>query len=315
MNNQHFQLSAPQTSGKQTEDQNSWGLNRLQTQLKSFRNRIDFTLRNAFCWTWGDYLEKSLPEKHLNGTNLKNGHQTELLATLTKKYFCEESDGQKSLLFRSYRLYEVMNTLFWLDVIEKKEPGLFQICAGYQPNAQFQALDVGAKNWSYVDALAAFIEYQMKSQENRPWQLTGVELDPHRRYVSLKTRGQAARHFSAALPNTAYQVGNVLDWQTPVDLITHFLPFVTVEPLLYWGLPAYFFQPQAILSHCINLLKSKGILVIVNQGEEEYQEQQVLINKALHDHTLSVSVLPLGKLENPFMDYVYPRYGVLVCKH
>jgi hypothetical protein len=204
------------------------------------------------------------------------------------------------------RAREVFTYLDWLDGFQQAAPDAFRQafakadCLGW--------LDVGAKNWAYSDALAAFI----RENQVGTFRLDGIELDPHRRYLNFQTRRQAALAHSQILPNTTYHEGDVLQWTQPVRIISHFLPFVFREPHLAWGLPLSHFKPEAILMHELSLLEPDGLLLIVNQGEAEAEAQQALLVQAAD--TVPICVKSLGQLPARFIEYQYPRYGWICVK-
>jgi hypothetical protein len=268
------------------------------TRLKSDRNRLEFALRNFVRLPAPAYREPNEPKDNL-------------LADLPEALAKAEILHQRYDLSRLYRsatrqrTLETLSYLEWLDYLANLEPGWFERAFQTEP---FRWLDVGAKNWAYVEALQAFI----RARTDAPFRLDGVELDPNRRYTNFRTRRQYAEHFIQPLPEARYHAGNILAWQQPTAIISHFLPFVFRDPLLDWGLPGQCFQPQAILSHVLSLLPPDGLLLIVNQGEDEAREQEALF-QAVARH-LPIRWQSLGQLPASFIQYRYARYGWL-CAH
>jgi hypothetical protein len=82
---------------------------------------------------------------------------------------------------------------------------------------------------------------------------------------------------ASLLPDCRYLAGDVRDLKGSYACITWFLPFVFVEPHQAWGLREKQFEPEGVLKHVLGLLESGGWLLIINQGEEEYQEQGRLL--------------------------------------
>jgi hypothetical protein len=138
-----------------------------------------------------------------------------------------------------------------------------------RPAAVRRALDVGSKNGIHLPALHAVLPV--------PW--TMVELDAHRRYGTGHTRAARAAALLAAYTDCRFLAASITDVGAAerFDVITWSLPFVFLEPLRRWGLPARFFRPEALLAHVLSLLSPDGVLHIANQGEAERDEQLRLL--------------------------------------
>lgn len=163
-------------------------------------------------------------------------------------------------------------------------------------------LDVGAKNWSYAEAL-----YRLLKSNRNPVSLYGLEVDAYRRYVDRHNRLEYAEAFTRHLPDARFVPGDVLAWNRPVHGASMFLPFVFREPCLAWGLPGEFFQPGAILRHVVGLLKPGGVLLITNQDEDETTEQRRMLAPWVEAGILSVA--QRDRMPDSFLEYRYPRYG------
>lgn len=272
----------------------------LTDVLQSTRNRTGFAMRGLLRWQGLPYHERPF-----NPDSLLREFSPETLPEYTRLH--QEYSLSAGLQEASReRQLETWNYLDWLDGFYRQNPEAFQRI--FEASDTLRWLDVGAKNWSYVEAITGF----MQAHYDGSFQVDGVELDPHRRYADLRTRGQAANYFIRHLPQATYHEGNILDWKTPADVITHFLPFVLSDPLLAWGLPKRFFQPQAILEHLIALLTPDGILLIVNQGEAEAEAQEALLKNA--EKTFRIRYQKSGPLPDRFVGYRYPRFGWLCRK-
>ena len=212
--------------------------------------------------------------------------------------------AERQTAMSAQRFLENLAYLEWLDEARKAQPDWFPVVSADSDSLKW--LDVGAKNWAYIDALCAFAG-QLSSE---PLIIEGIELDPHRRYADFTTRQQAARAASKPYPNAQYHGGNVLDWQGQADLITHFLPFVYKDPHLAWGLPLKHFQPERVLRHLLNALTPGGVMLIVNQGEAEAEAQQALLDDVALNEPILVKAL--GQLPAHFIEYRYPRFGWLI---
>jgi len=137
-------------------------------------------------------------------------------------------------------------------------------------------LDIGAKNWFYVQDLYNFFKYN--NFEKEIW-LDGIEIDAHRVYTDLHTRCDYALHYSRGLKNCRYIAGDFLNHYDKYDYITWFYPFVTELPLLEWGLPLSVFKPAGMLAHAVASLRPGGIILIKNLNEKEYAVQEKLFQE------------------------------------
>jgi hypothetical protein len=272
--------------------------------LHSGRNWLGLALRNFLAWESGVYQEpreskgdlfRHRPEAAMRAEELLSHYSlTEFPAISSRQRYCE-----------------VLTYLDWLDSVQQAAPDVFQ--RAFAMSDSLSWLDVGAKNWAYVDALAAFIQaHFIQPNGSAAFRLDGIELDPNRRYQNLQTRRQAALAHSRSLLNAHYHEGNVLAWTNQAQIISHFLPFVFKEPHLAWGLPLSYFKPADILRHLLSLLKPNGLLIIVNQGEVEAEAQQKLLEQAAG--LVPLHVQNLGQLSARFIEYKYPRYGWLCVK-
>lgn len=267
--------------------------------LRSKLNGLAFALRNFWRWqppVFREALTAGQPQILQNNPALALRAHRLLeqydLASLPAK--CSES-----------RLLENLSYLEWLDTFLQSRPQAFQKRSAF---SCLNWLDVGAKNWAYVDALDAFIRRHFDTA----YRLDGLELDPHRRYANLTTRAQAAENYSRGLANAQYHEVNAMDWRRKAHIISQFMPFVSPDPHLAWGLPLDYFQPIELLNHLLGLLEPGGLLLVVNQGAWEAEAQERLWQQVRGEYP--ITVVPLGVLPASFMAYRYPRYGWLCQK-
>ena len=293
---------------------------RWRWDWQSRNNALQWALRNFLHWTPGHYRETPAGPKALRNLSTETA---KLAETLLKTY------GLSLLPHRAseQRVLETLTYLHWLDQMRQSHPQYFQALG---PNDEtiskpFRWLDVGAKNWAYVEALDGFLQRFLPQPAVMPthpvlgetpsYRLDGVELDPHRRYTNLQTRAQAAQAFIQVLPYAAYHAGPIQHWQESAQVISLFLPFVFEEPHLAWGLPLDYFAPQALLNHLLHLLEPGGLLIIVNQGDVEAEAQGALFDQAQADcPNFQLQIKNLGQLDTPFIEYRYPRIGWLCRK-
>lgn len=189
---------------------------------------------------------------------------------------------------------DVCSRIEWLDNLY-----LLDVCDHYLDNLQSEiSLDIGSKNWGYLPALTSFT--------NTPWH--GVELDAFRRYWNLSSRKDHAEYMMKICSQCKYFPDSLTNIHGEYSFITWFLPFVKPEPLRYWGLPDSFFEPEKLLTHAWQLLMSGGIILIINQGEEEAGTQKTLFKNA------GIEACYLGEITSIFSTYKQPRFGWLVTK-
>lgn len=270
--------------------------------VQSTQNRLGYLLRNFLSWEGPAYQE--LAESTESRESIEQSEPAQALLHRYDLASLMQSAGNQ-------RYLENLQYLQWLDIAGQSQPDAFQSL--FQADSIPYCLDVGAKNWAYLNALLAFTQFWNPASS----QWHGVELDPHRRYRDLRTRKQYAQAYIQQLPqavqaNVYYQSGNILKWQQSTCFITHFLPFVFKSPHLAWGLPGASFQPDHILAHLLTLLEPGGLLFIVNQGPDEAEEQAFLLKWAAQRHAILYK--ELGCLPADFIEYRYPRYGWLVQK-
>jgi hypothetical protein len=289
-------------------DASAWQLWQQQAQAK--RNQMQWALRNFLRWTPGEYRENPSGKEFIN--HLPHP-KSELAKILLARYGLSDLPDRASdqrvletLTYLDWLDGLALTAADWLDALFRKERGANHSVVQCEQTLSW--LDVGAKNWSYVEALSGFIQNRHESN----FQLHGIELDPMRRYTNLHTREQAAQAFIQRIPQATYHVGDALAWQQPVHVISLFLPFVFVEPHLAWGLPLPYFQPQALLEHLVELLEPGGLLIIVNQGKVEAEAQGQLLQNMVEQGRLEIQ--NLEQLPTRFIDYQYPRFGWLCRK-
>jgi hypothetical protein len=171
-------------------------------------------------------------------------------------------------------------SLYVLDLLDR-----------WAPPTEGRCLDVGSKNGAYVPGLATWA----------PGRWDAVERDAHRRYLDGRTRRARGEAMAAAFPGCRFIAGDVRDQRGPYARITWLLPFVLPAPHRAWGLPVRLFDPAALLAHVQSLLTTDGVLLIVNQGEEEAEEQARLLAGAPFE--------ALGRVESALSPFRLPRYA------
>lgn len=171
-------------------------------------------------------------------------------------------------------------------------------------------LDIGSKNFSYATALYKYFNYRNKSQKGSIF-LDGIELDAYRIMADFHSRYDYAQYHIKDLANTRFLVKDFLKHEEKkYDCITWFLPFVIRKPLINWGLPMKYYQPEKMLEHAYKLLENEGIILIVNQSGIEKDKQAELLN------TLGIKFTEFeAPYTNQFSPFSYDRYITVITKH
>lgn len=164
-------------------------------------------------------------------------------------------------------------------------------------------LDIGCKNWFYAKG-----EFNFLKKRYAKFTMDGVELDAYRLYSNFYSRLEVAKYYTKGLENTNYIVANLLELDKKYDYITWFLPFVVIQPHVFWGLPKKYFYPPKMLAHVYSLLNKNGEMLIINQTELEANVQRELLEE------LKIPYEFLGEIKSEYFQYSYPRYGFLIKK-
>ena len=167
---------------------------------------------------------------------------------------------------------------------------------------KLSVLDVGSKNWAYVRG-----EYDFFKSYCTFLRLDGVEIDAYRLYSNLYSRYEVAKFYIKNLDGVSYYADNLLNIKREYDYIIWLLPFVTIYPHKKWGLPKKFFMPEKLLEHAYGILREE--MFIINQGEEEAEIQQELLEK------LKLPYRCEGEIKAGSSLFKNPRYGFIVRKH
>lgn len=247
------------------------------------KNRIDFYIRNLFRFSRKGFFEEN--ESKLELFDAKAQEKEE---RLIRRY------ALKSLKENSSRQNYCEN-LYILELLEDYlRP---------KRNPTMKVLDIGSKNWSYAKA-----EHSFFKKFTRKLTLDGIELDAYRVYSNFYSRYDAAKYYAEGLSGANYIVGNFMEHIGEYDFIIWILPFISQFPHLRWGLPKKFFKPKDMLEKAFNDLKEDGVLVIVNQGKEEYEIQQQLFDD------LEIPYMPCGEFKSSFLNYENQRFVSIVTR-
>ena len=167
------------------------------------------------------------------------------------------------------------------DGVARQEVGDFLRKFGWEKvlgarNPDLQVADIGAKNFFLAPLLDAFFRARGFSPE-----IHGIEVDAFRRYGDFRLRAQYGEFYASQIEKGRFYPINFLDFERPLDLALLLNPFVTESPLLAWGLPLRFLDPQALLDHARHLLTpNRGLLLVSHPSEDELQINVRLARRA-----------------------------------
>ena len=239
------------------------------------KNRIDFYLRNLIKFSRTDYSELNEPKDEISFSADEKSTEIKLL----ERYNFYSYKHSSTVVNYCQNLY----TLYFLDKY-------FNV----PPKENLRVLDIGSKNWFYAPA-----QYHYFKSKCNTLVMDGVELDAYRLYSNLYSRYEVAKYYINRLEGANYIAGNLTNIQREYDYIIWILPFVTKYPLRRWGLPDKYFEPEVLFKHALSLLSQNGKMLIINQGEEEFE-----IQKNLAEGHISYST----ELESPFYNYLNKRF-------
>jgi hypothetical protein len=237
--------------------------------IDRFRNAIDFPLRQWLHW-------------RRPGLKIRNEEKFGLYAALTEKerLSCEREAGRMLEQYHLQSFFEnssrsnYCENLFYLEVLEKTLGEL-----GTKLAEELLIADIGPSSWFYIQAYQAFFRW-WEAPAGRQVSIEGYEVDPYRVYQNFYSRYDHARAYMAGLENVEYYPVGFEQQAARYDVITMLFPFVFVKDHREWGLPDGIFQPQTLLEDAWNSLKQGGILLVVNQGENEHQKELVMFEEA-----------------------------------
>jgi len=135
------------------------------------------------------------------------------------------------------------------------------------PKASLRVADVGARTF----VLAPVFE-RLFADLGFPSEIHGIEVDAFRRFTNFRSRADYGHYYAKLVKHGEYHAMDFLKWTQDLDVIFLLHPFVTKEPLVQWGLPTRFFQPDKLLAHCVSTLRNRrGRLLLSCPTEEEFE--------------------------------------------
>jgi len=275
----------------------------VQTHLKHWQNQLTFSLRQWCRLQKSGFIESNDPflaDVKEVSADWEKHHLAPLFDSLDAQYHITPLKNGLSPL----RWLETLTYLHHIDWM------LAQSTINTPQYTIKNWLDIGCKNWGYVEAIHQVMQ---KLSPDQHFEMTGIELDAFRLYGNFHTRWDYAQTFIQPIPQAHYIARDVLQHQGAYDVISWFLPFVFEDPCLAWGLPLTHFKPKALLNHVVQLLKPNGLLLIVNQGADEWAEQQRLLSALTTNQAKTLTVSLLGALPQSFMTFQHSRYAT-VCQ-
>jgi SAM-dependent methyltransferase len=227
--------------------------------LLRLRNAVDYPLRQLVRWQRGGFRPAYGDKTNLfhDLTEDDRRRAFTLARRLRGDYHLAAFEADSSPV--NYR-----ENLFYLAMLEEA-----LVRTGINLPDPVRAADIGPSHWFYVQALHALLRY-WGCPEGREVILEGWEADPYRVYADLRSRIDHARGHLRGLTGASY-LPHIFERQPArYDLVLMLFPFVFEKDHIDWGLPARMFQPRELLQAAWDSLKPGGILIIVNQGEEEH---------------------------------------------
>jgi hypothetical protein len=270
------------------------------------KNSLDFYLRNLFKFSRKGYKDRSEAKEGLFNDEKVQIKEQRFLKRYKLDEFKEKSSRQNYL-----------ENLYVLELLEDY----------FSPKRKnsIHVLDIGSKNWSYAKAEHSFFSkfirksdfWHQEAQEDgsvlfvqrdNGLVIDGIELDAYRIYSNFYSRYDAAKYYTEGLSGANYIVGDFLEHRGKYDYIVWILPFVFDFPHKRWGLPKKYFNPKDMLLHAFESLNEDGVMVIVNQGKDEYEKQQQLFDE------LQILYMPCGEFKSSFLTYNHKRYVSIISR-
>lgn len=222
----------------------------LTLKLYSLINKVAFSIRKKRRFSRSNYKEKAAWELHHLGNTIQLK-----LEELRNKYAVRfENTLDRGNSLENYHLLAILDQLSsqWL----------------WRPTHKIH-VDVGSKNFYYASCLAAFFN---------PQQLTGIELDAFGLYTNFHTRQSYAQYYIKKIKQARFLAEDFCKYPDKADTLTFFYPFVIPEPLVRWDLPLSEFKPDTLFKKAFQVLNDDGQLLMINQGDEEYQAAKIILS-------------------------------------
>ncbi len=260
--------------------------------IKSSINQLDYLLRNFIKWRRKGYsLKHTLTASHISILNRHNPIAAErLIHTYHLLNWLQFSD-----------LNNLLENFYYLEMLESA-----LLRSNIELHDNIHVADIGVSYWFYVRSFYALLTWY-KSSTPRSFWLSGYEIDPFRVYLNFHSRYDLAQAYIKGLQNVSYHPKEFSYESEKFDMITLLFPFIFLSDHLQWGLPFNQFKPKILLQNAYLSLKVNGLMIIVNQGEEEYNELAIILPSPL-------TILDRYQFSSDFFYYEIPRYLTIAQK-
>lgn len=263
----------------------------------NLRNAVDFPLRQFFKWERPFTIrneEKDRLFEHLSENERLRAWQIE--KTLRQDFHLEK-------LYQNSGAKNYRENLFYLEML------LRALNTSVPPFPEtLLAADIGPSHWFYVQALYAAFKW-WHAPEGRQVNLTGFEVDAYRVYGDFRARKDHALAHMRDLNTVKYFPKKFTKQPATFDVITMLFPFVFIRDHLQWGLPTSLFDPAQLLKAAWDSLRPNGLLLIVNQGEQEHQAQKEMLIRA------GISPVRAFRHESILYQYDLPRFVLVAVQN
>lgn len=255
------------------------------------QNAVEYRLRQWIKWQRGlpSFQNESKEDLFADLSPEEQRQASEIAGRLYHDFHLQHLRANSSA--ENYRV-----NLFYLEMLER---ALSE--AAPKMSSSVCVADIGPSEWFYVHALYAVLKWWRHST-GRAVQLTGYEADAYRVGSHLFSRYDLAHGHMMGLEGVCYSAHKFIRQPGRFDVITMLFPFVFMKDHLVWGLPVRSFNPIALLRDAWASMKPGGVLVIVNQGKQEHDDQREMLT--------AEKIRPAAAFQHPSLLYRYrlPRY-------
>ena len=193
-----------------------------------------------------------------------------------------QAESQARRLLEDYRLQgfhddsdarNYRENLFYVELLER---ALEAARAGLP--ASLVAADVGCSSWFYLQGLYALLRW-WHAPEGREVRLRGYEADALSLGALPLSRLDYARAHIRGL-DVDYRAEPFVPEPDAFDLVSMLFPFVFRKDHDEWGLAPPLFDPERLLAGAWQSVRPGGLLIVVNQGEEEHRREGEMLAAA-----------------------------------
>jgi SAM-dependent methyltransferase len=267
----------------------------LFSRLFALRNVLDYPLRQRIRLRRpGLHFHNEGKDALFDDLSAHDSQQAEEVANHLRDIYHLEP------LYANSSVTNYRENLYYLELLEKALES-----ASPDWPLKVDAADIGPSSWFYVQAYYALLRW-WKHETGREVHLTGFEIDAYRVYADFRSRYDHALAHLHDLPGVHYLAQPFERQPTKYDLITELFPFVFLPDHLNWGLPQTLFYPQKLLESAWQSLKPGGVLILINQGEEEHNAQVKMLKE--------LDILPIAAFrhDSTLFHYDLPRFALVV---